>query len=65
MDMKALYGDFKNHVDDMTDDDIKKSIDNAINNSLDEFISFAKDEYDLTITPIESDTFEKIFYGEE
>ena len=36
MDMMELFIDFKKHVDRMTDEDIKKSIDNATKYSADE-----------------------------
>lgn len=65
MDMQTLFTDFKKHVGDMTDEDVIISISNAINHTrLDEFITFAKTEYGLTVEAVESDTpdtFEKIF----
>ena len=33
MNMKKLFDDFKSHINSMTDDDIKKSIDNAVKHS--------------------------------
>lgn len=61
MGMKKLFKYFKRNVNDMTDEDIKKSISKAA--ALDDFITYVKDEYGLTVEPVESDdpdSFEKI-----
>lgn len=65
MDMKKLYNDFADKVAQMSDAEIRESISEAAkHSSMDDFVKFAKDEFDLTVTPIKSDdpdSFTKIF----